>query len=84
MTPLEQWRADLTRVYAAAAALHDLPVERMLNAIELADAFGPMVDPTLYRDGVDRMHQDRDALRAALPLIVLGRELAARAKEATQ
>lgn len=79
MTPLEQWRADLTRVYAAAAALHDLPVERMLNAIELADAFGPMVDPTLYRANAESMHQDRDALRAAVPLVELGRRLAAEA-----
>lgn len=82
MTAPAQYRDDLTRVYAAAAALHDVPVEKMLNAIEAADAFGPILDPTLHRDGAAAMHQDRAALRAALPLIVLGRALHARAQEA--
>lgn len=82
MSAPSQYRDDLVRVYAAAAALHDVPVEKMLNAIEAADAFGPLLDPIRYRDGAGAMHQDRDALRAALPLIVLGRALAARAQEA--
>lgn len=84
MTAPSQYLVDLERVYLAAALLADIPVERMLNAIGLADAFGPMVDPTLYRDGVDRMNEDRGALRAALPLIQLGRALATRTQEATQ
>jgi hypothetical protein len=45
---------------------YDLPA--MLNAIERAEAIGPMIDPTLYREKAEAMGQDKDLLEAALPL----------------
>lgn len=45
---------------------HDLP--GMLNAIEHAEAVGPMIDPTLYRNKHEAMGHDKDLLEAALPL----------------
>lgn len=80
MTPLEQYRADMTAVYAAAALLATIPVERMLAAIDTADAVAPIFDPTLYRANAPAMHEDREALRAAAPLAELGRSFAARAE----
>ncbi len=80
MTPLEQYRADMALVYLAANVLADVPVERMLAAIDTADAMGPILDPTLYQRHARFMHQDRDVLRAALPLAELGRKLRALAE----
>jgi hypothetical protein len=84
MTPLEQYRADMTAVYAAAAVLATVPVDRMLAAIDTADAVAPILDPTLYQQQARAMHEDRDVLRAALPLAELGRKLRARTEEAAR
>ena len=48
---------------------HDIP--GMLEAIERAHSIGPFLDPTLYRDKVGAMEQDKEILRAALPLFKL-------------
>lgn len=77
MTPVEQWQTDLTTVYTVARLLAMLPLERMLAAIEQADAVAPIVDPTLYRANAPKMHEDRDAIRAAVPLAELGRRITA-------
>lgn len=53
---------------------HDLPM--ILAAIERADVFGPLLDPTLWRDKHRAMEEDRDMLRAAMPLWELGKRLA--------
>lgn len=45
---------------------YDLPA--MVRAIEYAEAMGPMIDPTLYREKREAMDQDKDLLEAALPL----------------
>lgn len=45
---------------------YDLP--EMLRAIEHAEAMGPMIDPTLYREKADAMDEDKTLLEAALPL----------------
>lgn len=58
---------------------HDLP--GMLNAIERADSIGCMIDPTLYRDKVEAMHQDKDLLEAALPLYRWAKKQKALAEE---
>jgi hypothetical protein len=49
---------------------HD--IAGILDAIERADAVGPIMDPTLYREKVGAMHEDRDLLRAALQLQAFG------------
>lgn len=60
---------DAVRACALLAGLllmHDLP--GLLRAIERADAIGPLVDPTLWRDKGAAMLQDKELLEAALPL----------------
>lgn len=60
---------DAVRACALLAGLllmHDLPA--LLRAIERADAIGPLVDPTLWRDKGAAMLQDKELLEAALPL----------------
>lgn len=48
-------------------AQHDLPV--LLRAIESADAFGPILDPTFYREKAGAMEEDRRMLEAALRFV---------------
>lgn len=45
---------------------YDLP--EFIRAIEHAEAIGPMIDPTLYREKNEAMMQDKELLEAALPL----------------
>lgn len=61
---------------ATAARLllhHDLP--GLIDAIERADSFGAILDPTLYRAKQKAMHEDKEIFEAALPLWRLGRRL---------
>lgn len=54
----------------------DLP--KLLEAIEHADAVGPLFDPTAWMRKREALEQDRELLKAALPLWKLGRELIAK------
>lgn len=49
---------------------HDL--SGLLAAIERADAIGPLLDPTLWRDKQKAMEEDAELLRAALKLRKFG------------
>lgn len=73
---IAEYRAAVTQVALAARVIgsHDLP--GLLAAIETAHAVGPMLDPTLYREGVKAMDEDADVLRAAMPLYYLAKRLA--------
>lgn len=51
--------------------------DEAIAATHHADAVGPVVDPTLYREAADRMGQDREVLRAARDLARLGQAVAA-------
>jgi hypothetical protein len=44
----------------------DIPA--LLEAIERADAMGPLFDPTLWISNHGKMEEDREVLKAALPL----------------
>lgn len=60
---------EAVKACALARALlqvHDIP--GMLRAIDHADAVGPILDPTLYRERAGAMAEDRQLLKAALPL----------------
>ncbi len=48
--------------------LAELDLPKLLEAIERADTVGPMFHPTLWMQKSKAMHEDRDLLRAALPL----------------
>lgn len=53
---------------------HDLP--SILRAIEHADAVGPILDPTTWIKKHKAMHEDRQLLKAALPLWELAHKIA--------
>jgi len=60
----DEYQATLITAYAYALSIRQLPLDEMLAAIEHAHAFGPFLDPTLYRDKVEKMEQDRTVLAA--------------------
>ena len=70
-----EYRAGLLACYAAAQAIaqHDLPA--MLEAADRAEAMGPVLDPTLYRDKAGAMHEDRKVISAAMELHRVGKEM---------
>ena len=65
-------------MYAAVMAArlitqHDIPA--LLQAISTAETVGPFLDPTLYRDNVKAMLEDKEVLTAALPLWHMAQKL---------
>ncbi len=75
----ETYRAGVTMAAAAARLLAGVDVPGLLADIEHADAVGPLLDPTLYREKARAMGEDRELLRAALPLHQMGKKLEAAA-----
>jgi hypothetical protein len=73
---LEYQQAVRTAVFAARMLQpHDLA--GLIQAIDRADALGPLLDPTAWRERHQAMLEDREILEAALPLWRLGQRLAA-------
>jgi hypothetical protein len=72
MTDKDEYRAAVTASAIAASLLsqHDIPA--LLAAIARADAAGPFIDPTLWREKHQAMTEDKRILEAALPLHQLG------------
>lgn len=58
---------------ASILTQYDLP--KLLEAIGRAEAFGPLLDPTLYREKAGAMDADRELLEAALPLWRFGKKM---------
>jgi hypothetical protein len=52
--------------------IKDLPA--LIAACERAEATGPLLDPTLYREKVKAMREDLELFRAALPLWTLAKK----------
>ena len=52
----------------AARIMLALDIPKILEDIEKAEALGPMLDPTLYREKGQAMSEDKRILEAALPL----------------
>lgn len=73
----DEYRQHLFTCIAAARLLSSVPIGEMLRAIALCDAVGPVLNPTLWRDGHEKMHEDRKLLEASLPLRDFARGLAA-------
>jgi len=42
-----------------------LPLKEFLEDINRAETVGPIVDPTLYRDGAEKLHQVKSLAQAA-------------------
>ena len=75
MTDRETYQAAVFVAIAAARALAVQPIPELLSDIDRADAFGPIINPTLWRDKHKAMDQDRKLLEAALPLYRIGVKL---------
>jgi hypothetical protein len=48
-----------------AQMLAQFDIPELLTAIERGHAFGPILDPTLYRDKAKAMNEDKELLQAA-------------------
>jgi hypothetical protein len=74
---IEEYQAAVQTVALCARMIgeHDLP--ELLAAIEHADAIGPILDPTLWRDRHGAMHEDKEVLEAGLPLYRLAQKVRA-------
>ena len=71
MTKEEYQHAVLSCVLAAKMlVVYDIP--KLIEAIDRADAVGPILDPTLWREKHRAMDEDRQIIEAALPLWKVG------------
>jgi len=73
--PVTTWQEAITTICLAAGALlaYDLP--KLLEDAGRAHAFGPLLDPTLYRAKVAALDEDCVMIRAALPLYHFAKKL---------
>lgn len=74
-----EYRDVMLTVATAAKLLLTADIEQMLAAIERADCFGPLFDPTAWREKHEAMGQDKELLQAALPLKLKAKEIRERA-----
>lgn len=54
----EQYHAELVRAYAIVTTLLDMPLADMLQAARHAEAIGPFVAPTLFREQGGNLRHD--------------------------
>lgn len=78
-----EYQAAVRAVVVAARMLEPYDIAEMLRQIEHADAFGPIIDPTLWRYRRGAMLEDREILEAALPLKALAKKLREHRSEET-
>lgn len=67
------YKAELIKAHSIAIILESMPLDDMLQAIERAEAAGFVVDPTLYREKMKSVGEDRqlvEILNAAKAKIV--------------
>jgi hypothetical protein len=67
MTPAEYQQA-LFSVATAARLFVDVDLPDILRRMEHCEAFGGLIDPTLYREKSKDMAHDKEMVEAALPL----------------
>lgn len=68
MTPGE-FSSVVALAHMARNQLATLDLAGALDAIARADSMGAIVDPTLYREKSQAMHEDREVLAAALAFV---------------
>jgi hypothetical protein len=57
-----EYREDLVHAHFIAALLREAPFEELLSAIALAEAMGPILHPTEFREHGGRMVEDKRVL----------------------
>lgn len=60
----ENYQATLAGLWALAFLVEEAPIAEMLAAAERADSVGSILDPTLYREKSQAMHEDMEMLGA--------------------
>ena len=65
---VEEYRDNLELILSAARLVSIVDVPKMLADIAHADTVGPFLDPTLWQANHHKMEEDRELLKAALPL----------------
>jgi hypothetical protein len=65
MTAVE-YKSSLNTCYVIVGVLRDLPLQEMVDAINRAESFGAILDPTLYRKQAQSMAEDARVIRALL------------------
>lgn len=60
----EEYVLRLHHAWLMASIVREMPLAKMIDIMERADAFGPIVDPTLYREKKDALAQDLRLVRA--------------------
>ncbi len=60
--------------------LYIYDIQHMLRDIDHADSVGPLLDPTLWMKKGQQMREDREILKAALPLWNMAKKAQKKAK----
>ena len=63
MATKEDYQVRLISAWACAHFLMDTTVIDLFRQADKAQAIGPILDPTLYRDNAGKLGEDRDMLR---------------------
>lgn len=63
----EEFELVRQQVIVFAQLVADLPLSAYVREVDRIDAIGPILDPTLYRNGQDQMHEIADLVRALVP-----------------
>lgn len=59
----DEYYHNNVRVALTANAIELLPLEAMIEMQNRAEALGPLLDPTAYRDKADEFHVDKERTR---------------------
>ena len=65
---IQDYQTTVIAVAMIAGAIHELDIPGILTNIGYAEVFGPLSDPTLWREKREAMEEDRKLLQAAMPL----------------
>jgi len=71
---VDEYREHLIGAILIVKMAGNIPVPELLQAIEHAEVVGPVLDPTLYRNKAHAMEQDKELLRAVLPIHQLAKK----------
>lgn len=62
----------------ALAATVQMPLDQVLGAMGRAEGMGPVLDPTLYKDKIKALLEDREVVEAVIPIWHLAQRLKAK------
>src|SRR5713101_4635387 len=65
---IEDYRKAIKSCIGAGFLLTEYKLPEILAAINQAEATGPMLNPTLFREKAQALREDKELLKAAMPL----------------